>query len=109
MGDLISREAFANLCRQIARAQANARVFTAADAWEGAAEQAEKFPAADAVEVVHGRWGEYVVVGYNGINVIWARLCSECGYENLASATNYCPKCGAKMDGGKKNDAGQAF
>lgn len=55
-------------------------------------------PAVDAVEVVHGRWGEYVVVGYNGIKPVWARPCSECGHENLALANNYCPKCGAKMD-----------
>ena len=61
-------------------------------------EAIEAAPAVDAVPVVHGRWGEYIVVGYNGIKPIWARPCSECGYENLAFATNYCPRCGAKMN-----------
>ena len=54
----------------------------------------ERIKAVDAVEVVHGRWKEpyrqYVV-------------CSECGtgyvkYEFIERA-NYCPNCGAKMDG----------
>ena len=54
----------------------------------------DQMPTVDAVEVVHGRWKEpyrqYVV-------------CSECGtgyvkYEFIERA-NYCPNCGAKMDG----------
>lgn len=61
-----------------------------------------KFPAADVVEVRHGKWikkedGHYI--------------CSECGrtrpYSNYAHAIdnwvcNYCHYCGVKMDGGKK-------
>ena len=54
--------------------------------------------AADVVEVVHGRW-------------IYTRIdanCSHCGFEWFASCqecgvcpdnTNYCPNCGARMDG----------
>lgn len=49
--------------------------------------------------VVHGRWGDYVCVGYNGLKSVWARPCSECGYENQAFATKYCPNCGAMMRG----------
>ena len=55
-------------------------------------------PAIDAAPVVHGRWGDYVCVGYNGLKSVWARPCSECGYENQAFATKYCPNCGSKMD-----------
>ena len=52
--------------------------------------------AVDAVEVVHGEWvvcgdGEYVPF-----------LCSACGKTTSwyhAQTANYCPNCGAKMDG----------
>lgn len=56
-------------------------------------------PAVDAEPVRHGKWGEPVIVGYDGVNVIWARPCSACGYENRYYGTHYCPNCGAKMDG----------
>ena len=50
-------------------------------------------PNVDAVEVVHGRWvytdGEYEIY----------MICSECGWDS-DYRTNYCPNCGAKMDGG---------
>lgn len=50
-------------------------------------------PAADVTPVVHGRWIE------EGSLII---TCSECkrGYNLIAKFTNYCPNCGAKMDGG---------
>ena len=56
-------------------------------------------PTVDAVQVVHGRWidkGEYAV-------------CMECGgrsgtqydsVEQIPLMTQFCPNCGAKMDGG---------
>lgn len=46
-------------------------------------------PAADVVEVRRGRWN-------NGYEV---QNCSECGYRGKRSY-HYCPKCGARMDGG---------
>lgn len=54
-------------------------------------------PAADVVEVRHGAW-----VGDAFCDVL---TCKECSYEHALyvlgklSATNYCPNCGAKMDG----------
>lgn len=47
-------------------------------------------PTADVVEVVHGEWidkGHYT-------------YCSICNYEN-PHRYNYCPECGARMDGGR--------
>ena len=56
-------------------------------------------PAADVVEVVHGQWiTEYWKSGY-----IKRCYCSRCGEspKDAYNPDNYCPKCGAKMDGGK--------
>ena len=60
------------------------------------------FPTVDAVEVVHGKWtpnfeydfdrGEHRLVGYH---------CDQCGIWTLHKS-NYCPNCGAKMDGDGK-------
>ena len=47
-------------------------------------------PAADVAPVCHGRWKRY------GKNL---GECSECG-EIVSVRSNYCPNCGAKMDGG---------
>lgn len=57
-------------------------------------------PAADVAEVKHGEW----------IHTVWAKRwygkdeCGECGYHTDdridLSCFNYCPVCGAKMDGG---------
>ena len=50
-------------------------------------------PTVDAVEVVHGRWID------NGIPDSMLSGCSVCGYSCGAYSFNYCPNCGAKMDG----------
>ena len=48
-------------------------------------------PAADVVEVRHGRWK-------NGGNGLYD-TCSACGKEiYLAIPMNYCPNCGARID-----------
>ena len=55
-------------------------------------------PAADVVPVVRGRWihdGRRIESGID-----WCH-CSECGKsDNFCARTNYCPNCGAKMEGG---------
>ena len=56
-----------------------------------------KQPTVDAVEVVHGRWSP-VTYGLGVTVTRW--MCSNCKkYENSYGRTNYCPNCGAKMDG----------
>ena len=53
-------------------------------------------PAAAVRPVVRGRWIK--CVGENGVTS--ACRCSLCGFEdNRFSVFNYCPNCGAKMDG----------
>ena len=57
----------------------------------------DRFATVDAEPVRHGRWeecGQYDVFDYY--------QCSECGYFSFDGETNYCPNCGAKMDGESK-------
>ena len=55
-------------------------------------------PAADVVEVRHGRWE-------NGGNGLYD-TCTACGEEiYLAIPMNYCPLCGALMDGKEADHA----
>ena len=67
----------------------------------------ENVPAADVVPVVHGRWddsGRYTFPSGNA-----AVRCTNCGCaltesEYHLNNWNYCPVCGAEMDGGADND-----
>lgn len=59
--------------------------------------------AADVVDVRHGEWVEGAEHFTNGF---YEAECSECGNyirwnEGNSGDWNYCPNCGAKMDGGK--------
>ena len=58
-------------------------------------------PTVDAVEVVHGRWEK-------ASQTMPIYKCSVCGERNLFRngdnvLSNYCPNCGAKMDGGTED------
>jgi hypothetical protein len=62
----------------------------------------DQMPTVDAVEVVHGYWTfEENPDGY------YHAICSKCdtGHDKDAYLTrwNYCPNCGAKMDGGNED------
>lgn len=58
----------------------------------------ENAPAVDAVEVVHGHW----IFKHNPIEdpkgYFIRIVCSECNL-HTGQKSNYCPQCGAKMDG----------
>lgn len=66
-----------------------------------------QFPTVDAVEVVHAHWEECDWVKYDGHSecvrypkAAW--YCSNCRNafkKELLWKDNYCPNCGAKMDG----------
>ena len=69
------------------------------DMWWG---EIDSIPAVDAVEVRHGEWDDSSVAFY--------RKCSECGccvewdkqpFLFGIGEYNFCPNCGAKMDGGE--------
>ena len=78
----------------ILRAKANMAVLMdAAPYFEKAAQMLEQLPAADVAPVVHGH-----KVDDGGF---YAR-CSQCDGV-LPLCANYCPNCGAKMDGGADN------
>ena len=56
------------------------------------------FPAADVVEVRHGRW-----IVFDPENPE-SKECTACGYLfSRIHPSNYCPNCGARMDG-KEDD-----
>ena len=80
--------------------------------WLSECFEIEDAPPVDAVEVVHGRWEiewEYDRDCITGECDEWpVATCSICGHKEYGFAYdngwdkpyNYCPNCGAKMDGG---------
>ena len=56
-------------------------------------------PGADVAPVVHGKWDDSL----DGITP----YCSICGrsHKLMVRTPNYCPNCGARMDGGEENAA----
>jgi hypothetical protein len=61
------------------------------------AKSIENAPTVDAVEVVHGRWIRKEQKDHP-FSVLLPH-CSECGALRVQDTVNYCPNCGAKMDG----------
>ena len=93
MKEYIEREAARDLMEQ-----------AIADDWEiqYADDRLDEIPAADVVEVRHGRWEyEQFTVMYG--NPYGCYRCSACG-DASPHISNYCPNCGAKMDGGADDD-----
>lgn len=74
----------------------------------GARKLIEEAPGVDAVEVVHGRW-EIDEEDIKWGNSLKKRYCTNCGKRPHFDKENrefilsdYCPNCGAKMDGEEK-------
>lgn len=69
-----------------------------------------KQPAVDAAPVVHGWWIEYpLCLGYVGAYSEDHIVCSSCKsvwsiIDNDTERFDYCPVCGAKMDGERRDD-----
>ena len=62
-------------------------------------------PTIDAVPVVHGEWTvSRTDYGWNCVEFPTHCKCSQCGREiPYQDKDNFCPNCGAKMDGGADN------
>jgi hypothetical protein len=56
------------------------------------------YPAADVAPVKHGEWEEI----RDAYRQLEGWMCKKCGRETKAKE-NYCPNCGAKMDGCDEN------
>lgn len=78
------------------------------DNWDEIIDALENIPAADVAPVVHARW---IHSRYEDCSEQFEIVkCSQCNHEAYAMAFyvrggNYCPNCGAKMDGGDSNAA----
>ena len=96
--EYIEREALISICEQIISNDWNKRADpnSWADAYECFMEDVKDQPAADVVEVRHGKW----------IEDHEFFKCSECGYLTDYRLSNFCPDCGAKMDGKVGDDNG---
>lgn len=92
MDDLISRAALLDEFRSLCGPQTG-------DGWDnmGVRNLIMRQKAVDAAPVVHGRW----VYEHDDPVLL---PCSVCGYQVYRyNNTNYCPDCGAKMDGERRD------
>ena len=103
MSKYIDAEQIAETYLQRARSEwRNVKEGNAGNAFAEASYIALHYPAADVQEVKHGRWikREYCS-NYSGYD--YGMKCSVCGkplYRQLSEKMpNYCPNCGARMDG----------
>ena len=62
----------------------------------------DAIPAADVAPVVHGRWLDSK---HKIFSNTYDYVCSNCGCDYALAKYNYCPNCGAKMDGGDSDEA----
>lgn len=78
------------------------------EAYATAARRIDEIKATDVQPVKRGKWEEEDTMPYDNFVV-----CSECGLnlspqnytkEEWQESFKYCPCCGARMDGGAKND-----
>ena len=66
----------------------------------------DEAPTVDAVEVVHGRWNTNFAF-YLEEDLMYTHKCLVCGYNydtDQENGHNYCPNCGAKMDGDRNEN-----
>lgn len=63
----------------------------------------KRFPTADVVEIRHGHWIKHIEKPdwlEDDVEVFYN--CSECGTSHWSISPPYCPNCGAKMDGERR-------
>lgn len=95
MAEYIEREAAFDAITDIAGKTSTHSAYEAV--WKSA-RTLKKIPTADVAPVVHGKWMPFHSEAAGDI-----QYCSACeiGFD---AKTDYCPHCGAKMDGGGDND-----
>lgn len=107
MAEYIDRQAAIDVCNKLAREN-----FTLKDAFRfylgalhDAADDIKALPTADVQPVRHGKWEERKVSDKNCIDEWQTAYCSVCHkyhttpYMYYFDNYNYCPNCGARMDG----------
>lgn len=106
MADLISREAACECIGKMIHEYREKDEYDLADGMILARRYGIKcLPAVDAVPVVHARWISYPeCLGYDGAYTDEHIVCSACHsvwniIDNDTDGFDYCPTCGAKMDG----------
>ena len=103
MDDFISREATIKRIEEVYCVGCNSYhgVRCRACGTGDAIDMIEDAPAADVAPVVHGRWE------VRGQEVFCTNCDRESGYNAFGASafSDYCPNCGAKMDGGANNEA----
>ena len=87
------------------------QTYTAEQAFDGLNQSCDRhikfinsIPSADVQPVVHGRWNAIHERGLFSHPDSITYVCSECGKQyytlyNMSPLSNYCPDCGARMDG----------
>lgn len=96
--DLISRQALREEILRIAITTDDLYGMGVFEGLDRACKRINSAPSIKAAPVVHGEWIE--LHEENGYEV---GTCSHCYYERIID--NYCPNCGAKMDGGDNHES----
>nr|DAH17029.1 MAG TPA: DNA-directed RNA polymerase [Caudoviricetes sp.] len=74
------------------------------DAWDEIIDALENVSNADASPVVHGQW-EYIPQTLNTLSQLRCPFCRWWSLDpSIDGVYNYCPNCGAKMDGGADHE-----
>lgn len=102
---LIAAEPYKEFLMQYAQDLTEMDAPMIAGAIERCLSKLDEQPTVDAVEVVHGEWTKHPKPVYFVNGLFYLYECSNCGkiVSTLCSEDridmDYCPKCGAKMDG----------
>ena len=102
--EYIKRDLTMQAIRNIRNTYSKAKNFVAVSVVDNIlGEIADEVPDADVAPVVHGKWkatGTFKVADYN--YTVVEQRCGACGHCSIRfknkAESNYCPKCGAKMD-----------